>query len=285
MQRRGLGVVSPENFLIFRLKNTRGTLPNVISWLMLPVVVTKYHYSFTSAVNAFQQAPGQLFNEGSWLLARKLESSTRHSWMLLSFGEKTFHHGFLLCDPEAIECNQSRWPFNCTGFNGHWVNQNSSVSMYYTSHKGSCHTLSCTVTDVLTAGTCEPLQKIAPPPPPLDTFSCVLGQCYDCAPAWFHGRPGRYTTNHKKNTKFKTKMLGWTQRPGYIPVDLEACLINSEKVFMSRDELKVRDLASPQNIFWVLSASSEAAHSYIWAKTELANSRQRNWAQMNYLVT
>ena len=38
-----------------------------------------------------------LFKEGSWLLARKLESFTRHSWMLLSFGEKTFHHIHCAC--------------------------------------------------------------------------------------------------------------------------------------------------------------------------------------------
>ena len=33
-----------------------------------------------------------LFKEGSWYLAGKLESFTRCSWMLSSFGEKTFHH-------------------------------------------------------------------------------------------------------------------------------------------------------------------------------------------------
>ena len=32
---------------------------------------------------------------GYWL--RKLESFTRHSWMLLSFGEKTFHHTHCAC--------------------------------------------------------------------------------------------------------------------------------------------------------------------------------------------
>ena len=35
----------------------RGTLPNVFARLMLPVVVAQPYYSFTSAVNVFQQAP------------------------------------------------------------------------------------------------------------------------------------------------------------------------------------------------------------------------------------
>ena len=57
------GFVPAEHFWIFRLKNTRvffkfrGTLPNIFSWLMLPVVVAHSYYSFTSAVHAFQQAP------------------------------------------------------------------------------------------------------------------------------------------------------------------------------------------------------------------------------------
>ena len=38
-----------------------------------------------------------LFKEGSCLLARKLESFTRHSWMLLSFGEEPFHHTHCAC--------------------------------------------------------------------------------------------------------------------------------------------------------------------------------------------
>ena len=60
-QKRGLGVLPPEKFWIFRLKNARflscgDTLPNVFSRLMLPVVVAQSYYSFTPAVCAFLQA-------------------------------------------------------------------------------------------------------------------------------------------------------------------------------------------------------------------------------------
>ena len=50
--------------------------------------------------------------EGSWKWAGKLESFTRHSWMLLSFGEKTFHHIHCVCHTQNCqlfhnECSMS----------------------------------------------------------------------------------------------------------------------------------------------------------------------------------
>ena len=50
-----------------------------------------------------------LFKEGSWLLARKLESFTRHSWMLLSFGEKIFHRSHCACHKTNCQLFHIKW--------------------------------------------------------------------------------------------------------------------------------------------------------------------------------
>ena len=96
------------------------------------------------------------FKEGSWLLARKLESFTRHSWMFLSFGDKTFHH--IHCACHKTNCHffhnvvlpwtkkknhfrDSRWEERCSivWYHARWL----TINARQTSRTESQMTLPC----------------------------------------------------------------------------------------------------------------------------------------------